>query len=79
VSFVYVSLDLARISTSWKSGPRHVGCPKCGQTLDLHQPDPDQPDRNLAICGDCKAWYLIDYAVGTMVLLPDEEDPSHPD
>jgi hypothetical protein len=71
VSFVYVTLDLAQISASWDTAPRVVGCPKCGRALDLHQPDMDLPDRNLGTCGDCKAWFLIDYGSGVMLLLPD--------
>jgi ssDNA-binding Zn-finger/Zn-ribbon topoisomerase 1 len=37
-----------------------ANCPECGTTLDLHQPDPFQPERMLGICPDCKTWVLID-------------------
>lgn len=33
-------------------------CPRCGGNLALHQPHCDLPDRLLAACDDCLAWYL---------------------
>ena len=35
-------------------------CPDCEAELFLHQPDPQLPDRLLAVCEDCKAWFLSD-------------------
>ncbi len=35
-------------------------CLRCGDSLALHQPDPQLPHRLLAVCEDCKAWYLTD-------------------
>lgn len=47
-------------------------CPRCRSPLDLHQPDPDRPDRLLATCGGCGAWYLPGHAAGGELLrLPD--------
>jgi hypothetical protein len=46
-------------------------CPQCALTLSLHIPDPQLPDRMLAVCEDCKSWYLLDCIEGRMALLPD--------
>lgn len=35
-------------------------CPRCDSNLSLHQPDEDLPDRLLATCDFCKAWYWTD-------------------
>jgi hypothetical protein len=34
-------------------------CSSCGDWLELHQPDCDLPQRLLATCGNCKAWFLV--------------------
>lgn len=44
---------------------RHDGqfpltCLNCRNTLNVHQPDAQMPDRMLATCDDCKAWHLVD-------------------
>jgi hypothetical protein len=46
-------------------------CPSCEETLSLHIPDPQLPDRMLAVCEDCKSWYLLNPVKGRMTLLPD--------
>jgi hypothetical protein len=33
-------------------------CSECEFSLTLHQPDPELPDRFIATCDECKAWYL---------------------
>jgi hypothetical protein len=35
-----------------------ICCPACESSLTLHQPDPELPDRLLAVCEECRAWYL---------------------
>lgn len=45
-------------------------CPGCGGGLAIHQPDPATPDRLLATCPLCKAWFLIDGAKTSMARLP---------
>ena len=35
-----------------------ICCPSCENSLTLHQPDPDLPDRILATCDECKSWFL---------------------
>jgi hypothetical protein len=44
-----------------------VCCPNCEDRLVLHQPDPDLPNRLLATCNDCKAWYLADEKGGSLI------------
>lgn len=38
-------------------------CQNCHEPLDIHQPDPDLPERMLATCPACRDWYLVDYLV----------------
>lgn len=35
-------------------------CSQCDCELDLHQPNPATPERLLATCNDCGAWFLVD-------------------
>ena len=37
-----------------------VRCPDCEGALDLHQPDPRNPDRILGVCERCSGWLLMD-------------------
>lgn len=39
-------------------GPAVLGCPACREALDVHQPDSNVPDRLLAVCEGCGAWFL---------------------
>ena len=48
-----------------------VLCTGCDASLDIHQPDPESPDRFLGTCPDCGAWFLIDDQVHLMILVPD--------
>ena len=52
-------------------------CPACERLLNLHQPDESLPNRLLATCDSCLAWYcLFGSGEGSnqyfMVGLPDE-------
>jgi hypothetical protein len=47
-----------------------VHCLDCDAELLLHQPDPELPGRLLAICNECKSWFLIDAVEGVLVPLP---------
>jgi hypothetical protein len=38
-----------------------VFCVNCGKSLDIHQPDAEQPYRMLATCAECKGWHLVDF------------------
>lgn len=35
-----------------------ICCPRCENSLTLHQPDPELPNRLLATCDECKSWFL---------------------
>lgn len=60
---VSVILGLFRIPSDLNGG---VCCPGCSKALVLHQPDEDDPDRLLGVCGWCSDWFLMD-------LVPDQE------
>jgi hypothetical protein len=74
VSFVQVTLGLAPLLASRGTGPRFVGCPRCGHFLTLHQPVMDEPDRTIGTCDDCEGWFLIGDKAGVMILLPDADE-----
>ena len=44
-------------------------CENCGCELQLHQPDPDLPERLLGTCQECKSWFLVDLVAGCLTLL----------
>ncbi|HWE39040.1 MAG TPA: hypothetical protein VG406_21005 [Isosphaeraceae bacterium] len=54
-------------------------CPDCRSVLDLHQPEPDRPDRLLGTCPACGLWSLIvvadDDDQATLYPLPDPSPP----
>ncbi len=41
---------------------RGLSCPACDLLMDLHQPDPRDPDLLLGTCPKCGAWHLIETA-----------------
>src|SRR5262249_49843896 len=43
-----------------------MSCPNCEAELTLHQPDLDLPERILATCADCKAWFLSESQAGKL-------------
>jgi hypothetical protein len=45
-------------------------CPACGEPLDINQPDQTRPERLLAVCCECSAWYVVDTLAGVMMLIP---------
>jgi hypothetical protein len=66
---------------SW-SDPAHEEvvepcCPVCAAPLVLHQPDAQLPHRLLAVCEECKAWYVSDPhgMLLTSIRLEDERRP----
>jgi hypothetical protein len=50
-----------------------AACPGCGYELELHQPDESQPDRLLATCRRCEAWFLTTAEVQPLVSIPGTE------
>jgi hypothetical protein len=71
---VTVLVPLA-VSPPWTSPdlPTGTPCLACGESLVLHQPDVNAPERLLGTCDDCGAWHLIDAERGMTVLLPDAD------
>jgi hypothetical protein len=67
------SLGLAADAIRWDSDVDRLsadGCPDCGGTLTLHQPDQESPDLLLAACQECRGWLLIDTNEGIIVRFP---------
>jgi hypothetical protein len=51
-------------------------CPRCEAPLALHQPDPQLPDRLLAVCEECTAWYVSDPSGILLAPIPAEDGPG---
>lgn len=49
-----------------------IGCPDCHGRLVVHQPDERQPERLLATCRACFAWFLMDAPGRILLRLPGE-------
>ena len=45
-------------------------CPMCSESLDIHQPDLEDPENLLAICDGCHAWYVVNVPQHIMTLFP---------
>jgi hypothetical protein len=67
-----LTLEFVRLDTA-PDGRPGIRCPSCHDLLAVHQPDIESPDRLLGVCVECRAWYLIDSAVGVMARLPDRD------
>jgi hypothetical protein len=59
-----------RESDEIAAGQAAICCPQCENSLALHQPDPELPNRLLATCDDCKSWFLTDSDGVTLVAIP---------
>jgi hypothetical protein len=60
-----------------------LNCRGCRSPLDIHQPNPNQPDHFLATCADCGCWYRVgsmseDGRI-TLLQLPDFSELDGPD
>jgi hypothetical protein len=66
-----ITLPLARFEDVARAG-----CPRCGAPLDLHQPDPERPERLLGTCARCGAWFLLDVVSGWSLALPNTVSPE---
>lgn len=62
---------VAAFERIWIGHAAEVPCACCEGTLDVHQPEPERPERLLGTCPDCGAWYLIDDDAHMMLALPD--------
>lgn len=67
-----ITVDVVRI----EDGPESLmstKCSRCQSDVDVHQPDPQKPDRLLAVCALCCSWSLMFCKSGIMAVLPDWE------
>jgi hypothetical protein len=48
----HISLGLGGLNT--------LGCIRCGEPLELHQPDAASPGRLLGTCRVCSTWFLVE-------------------
>lgn len=46
-------------------GPIAVNCLGCRNSLEIHQPDADLPERMLATCNECETWHIIECLAGS--------------
>ena len=68
---IFMRRPLATFAPVRFEDPAEVLCTHCHEPLDRHQPDQDQPDRQLGVCPECSAWFLIDGRRCVMHALPD--------
>ena len=59
-----------RLSEEFEPSSLSICCTVCENPLVLHQPDSDTPDRLLATCEDCKAWFLANGDGTVLIPLP---------
>ena len=59
-----------RESDEITAGQVMICCPQCEYSLTLHQPDPKLPERLLATCDECKAWFLSNSDGVNLVAIP---------
>ncbi len=59
-----------RESDEITAGQAMICCPQCEFPLTLHQPDPEFPERLLATCDECKAWFLTNSDGVKLVAIP---------
>lgn len=54
-------------------------CPGCRADLNVHQPEPDRPDRLLGTCPSCGLWALVvldvEHEQAVLYPLPDPVPP----
>jgi hypothetical protein len=58
-------------------------CRACRADLDIHQPNPSQPDQFLGTCPECGAWYRVESRPGvkraTVVRIPEVSEVNPPE
>jgi hypothetical protein len=67
-----------RESDEFTAGQVAIACPHCENSLMLHQPDPELPNRLLATCDECKAWFLTDSDGVELVAIPARRSDRKP-
>ena len=59
-----------------------LNCRSCRGPLDIHQPNPNQPDQFLGTCSDCNLWYRVESKPGegrlTVMQLPEVAETRAP-
>ena len=74
VSVALYSISAVRLS--------ELSCRKCRTPLDIHQPDPNQPDKFLGTCSGCGCWYRVEAklseARATVMQLPELSEVPKP-
>jgi len=73
---ILLSLDVKRLTYD-PADPGIVQCTSCHDSLIMHQPDENVPDRLLGTCPECRTWFLIYSDTEVMVKLPDENTLRH--
>ena len=61
-----------------EDGVIEADCPRCGHELVVHQPDAGCPDRLLATCKGCHAWFLTTAALRPLDLIAGTETGATP-
>jgi hypothetical protein len=75
VDLKFYSIAAERLAT--------MNCRNCRAELDIHQPNPSQPDQFLGTCPGCRAWYRVESRPGerraTVVQLPEVSEVNPPE
>ena len=75
VDLKFYSIAAERLAT--------MSCRTCRAELDIHQPNPSQPDQFLGTCPECQTWYRIEARPGekraTVMQLPEVSAVSSPE
>jgi len=53
-----VTLEIRRVAFD-PATPAPLACGRCGEALEIHQPDAETPELLLGTCRDCGAWFAI--------------------
>ncbi len=54
-----VQFELAASRVLTQSWTESLCCPHCQVSLNLHQPDLEQPSQLLGTCDDCSRWFYL--------------------
>jgi len=54
-----LAFELVARSVSSNGWANSLCCPECQVTLNLHQPDEDQPSQLLGTCDCCSKWFFL--------------------
>jgi len=54
-----LSFDVVARPVELVPNNRTLWCPGCGEPIDRHQPDENEPTQLLGICSQCSKWFLL--------------------